>query len=63
MERPDSFKEILRNVKRKLSTTERKQSRQETERPVNPSLKSSLSSDNVSPARSPFSTPRYRLNT
>ena len=60
MERQDSFKQVLRNVKRKLSTTERKQSKQEKEAHQPPhSLKGSpFSSTNVTPSRSPFPTQR-----
>jgi len=61
MERQDSFKSVLRNVKRKLSTRERKQSKQEN----NPSSQlpgslkcSPFSSNNNTPSRSPFLTPR-----
>ena len=60
MERQDSFKSVLRNVKRKLSTTERKQSKQDNDRNQLPSsLKCSpFSSNNNTPSRSPFLTPR-----
>ena len=60
MERQDSFKSVLRNVKRKLSTRERKQSKQDNDRNQLPSsLKCSpFSSNNNTPSRSPFLTPR-----
>merc|ERR1711997_637495 len=62
MERQDSFKSVLRNVKRKLSTRERKQSKQDNDNDRSQlpgSLKCSpFSSNNNTPSRSPFLTPR-----
>ena len=58
VERQDSFKSVLRDVKRKLSTTERKNSKQENIKSSNSpfsSLKSTpFTSAHASPNRSPF---------
>ena len=63
VERQDSFKSVLRDVKRKLSTTERKNSKQENIKSSNSpfsSLKSTpFTSAHASPNRSPFNTERF----
>merc|ERR1712029_306119 len=62
VERQDSFKSVLRDVKRKLSTAERKNSKQENIKSSNSpfsSLKSTpFTSAHASPNRSPFNTER-----
>merc|ERR1712029_205727 len=62
VERQDSFKSVLRDVKRKLSTIERKTSKQENIKSSNSqfsSLKSTpFTSAHASPNRSPFNTER-----
>ena len=59
----DTFKSVLRDVKRKLSTTERRNSRQENRRISGSgfsSLKSTpLNSNQPSPSRSPFTQQKY----
>lgn len=63
VERQDSFKSVLKDVKRKLSTTQRKNSKQENTKSNGGSPFSSLkstpfSSNQASPNRSPFTTPK-----
>merc|ERR1711963_687214 len=62
VDRQDSFKSVLRDVKRKLSTTERKNSKQENIKSSNSpfsSLKSTpFTSAHASPNRCPFNTER-----
>lgn len=63
VERQDSFKSVLKDVKRKLSTTQRKNSKQECTKSNGGSPFSSLkstpfSSNQASPNRSPFTKPK-----
>jgi len=63
VERQDSFKSVLKDVKRKLSTTQRKSSKQENINSNGGSPFSSLkstpfTSNHASPNRSPFTTPK-----
>ena len=64
VERQDSFKSLLKDVKRKLSTTERRTSKQENTKSNGGSPFSSIkstpfSSNQASPNRSPFTTQKY----